>query len=77
MTELESLARVLIVIGLLIVFLGAILLLAGKVPFLGRLPGDIVIQRDNVSFFFPVVTMIILSVVLSIILSLIGLLFRR
>lgn len=77
MTEFENFARVLILFGLLIVFLGVILLLAGKVPFLGRLPGDIVIQRDNVSCFFPIATMIILSILLSIILSLVSLLFRR
>ena len=77
MTEFENFARVLILFGLLIVFLGVILLLAGKVPFLGRLPGDIVIQRDNISCFFPIATMIILSILLSIILSLVSLLFRR
>ncbi|MCL5958907.1 MAG: DUF2905 domain-containing protein [Chloroflexi bacterium] len=76
-TEFEGFGRILIVVGLLIVFLGLILLLAGKVPFLGRLPGDILIQRDNVSCFFPIATMIILSILLSIILSLISLFLRR
>ncbi len=77
MAEFEGFARILIIIGLLIVFLGLILLLMGRVPFLGRLPGDIFIQRDNVSCFFPIVTMIILSILLSIILSLISLFLRR
>lgn len=77
MYEFEGFGRLLILVGLLIVFLGLLLLLFGRVPFLGRLPGDIMFQRDNVSCFFPIVTMIILSIVLSIILSLISLLLRR
>ncbi len=77
MPEFESLGRILLLIGLLIVVLGAVLLLAGRIPVLGRLPGDILIQRDNVSCWFPIATMIILSILLSIILSLVSLFFRR
>jgi len=60
--------KFLIITGLVIIVLGAILMLAGKVPFLGRLPGDIIIERKNFTFYFPLATSIILSVVLTLIL---------
>jgi hypothetical protein len=62
----------LLLIGVTLVFLGGVLLLAGKVPFLGRLPGDIVIERKNFTFYFPLATSILLSIVLTLILSLFG-----
>jgi len=56
-------------VGLVMVLLGGILLLvssfAGKVPWLGRLPGDIYIERGSWRFYFPLGTSILLSVVLS------------
>jgi len=61
-----SLGRMLIVFGLLLVVIGAILIFAPKIPLLGRLPGDIVIRRENFTFYFPVATCIILSILLSI-----------
>jgi len=61
--------------GLLI--LGGLVWLAGKVPFLGHLPGDIRIQRDNVSCFFPITTMILVSIVLTVILNLVLRLLRK
>jgi hypothetical protein len=53
------------------------LLLIGKVPGLGRLPGDIVIQRDNLSCVFPIVTSIILSILLTVLLNVILRLINR
>jgi len=49
---------------------GALLWVLGRVPYLGRLPGDIYIRRGNASFYFPLATCIILSLVVSVILSL-------
>lgn len=69
----EGLGKLLIVVGLVLVIAGVALQLAGKVPWLGRLPGDISIQRENFSFYFPVTTCIVLSVVLSLLFWL----FRR
>jgi len=60
-----DLGKTLIVIGLVIVAVGGVLLLAGRVPWLGRLPGDIYIQRGNFSFYFPVVTSLLVSVLLT------------
>jgi len=68
----ESLGRMLLLIGVTLVLLGGVLLLAGKVPFLGRLPGDIVIERKNFTFYFPLATSILLSIVLTLLLSLFG-----
>jgi uncharacterized membrane-anchored protein YitT (DUF2179 family) len=71
---LNDIGKLLIVFGVILVILGATFMLAGRLPWLGRLPGDIYIQRRNVTFFFPLTTSILLSLVLSLLLSL---LFRR
>ena len=59
--------KILIIFGGTLLILGALLTLGGKITWLGRLPGDIVIQRDNFSFYFPLTTCILLSIVLSMI----------
>ena len=60
--------RMLIVAGLALAALGVLVTFADRLPFkLGRLPGDIVIQRGNGTFYFPVVTCVIVSVVLSLV----------
>ena len=61
-----GLGRLLVIFGLLLVVIGAIFIFAPKIPWIGRLPGDIVIRRGNFTFYFPVVTCIILSILLSI-----------
>ncbi|HEY7586855.1 MAG TPA: DUF2905 domain-containing protein [Candidatus Deferrimicrobiaceae bacterium] len=58
--------KLLIVIGLFMVGAGILLLLSDKIPWLGRLPGDITVKRDNFTFFFPLATCILISVILSI-----------
>lgn len=63
--------KVLILIGLFIVLLGAVILVGGKIPLLGKLPGDIHIRKPGVSFHFPIVTCFLLSVLLTILLNLI------
>ncbi len=70
MGEFGNLGRLLVVMGLVIVVIGAFLMLLGRVPFLGRLPGDIRIQRDNVTCFIPLATMILLSLLLTLIINL-------
>jgi hypothetical protein len=72
MDHLEPLGRALVVIGLFITVLGAIMILTPRVPWLGRLPGDIVIQRDDLTIYIPITTMLVVSVVLSVVLNLIG-----
>jgi hypothetical protein len=69
---MSELGRALIVLGILVAVIGVVLVLVGRVPWLGRLPGDIHVQRDNWSFYFPLGTSILLSVVLTLVLWLIG-----
>ena len=73
---MSDLGKILIGFGVLMVVVGGVLLLAGslfgKVPWLGRLPGDIHVQRGNWSFYFPLATSILLSIVLSLLLWLFG-----
>ena len=73
MSDMHDIARMLVVFGLLIAFVGLALMLVGRVPWLGRLPGDIHIQRGNFTFYFPLMTSILLSIALSLLLWL----FRR
>ncbi|MFZ5799989.1 MAG: DUF2905 domain-containing protein [Candidatus Omnitrophota bacterium] len=68
MNELSNLGRFLVIIGLTVTGLGLLLSLLGKVSWIGRLPGDIYIQKKNFSFYFPLATSILLSAVISLIL---------
>ncbi len=68
---LKTLGNVLIVSGILIVILGIILKLSGKFKWIGKLPGDIVIQKGNFSFYFPLATCLLASLILSLLLYLI------
>ena len=65
---MAGLGKTLIYLGLLLVVIGLILSLAGKLPWLGHLPGDISIERERFSFYFPLATCIIISVILSLVL---------
>ena len=71
---MREMGKVLLGFGLVMVVIGGGLLIAGnlwgRVPWLGRLPGDIYIQRDTWRFYFPLTTSILISIVLSLIVSL-------
>ena len=69
---LDDLGKVLVGFGVLIAAIGGMLVLAGRVPWIGRLPGDIHIQRGNFTFYFPLATSLLLSVVLTLIFYLVG-----
>ncbi len=69
---MDSLGKMLILFGIVLVVLGGLLLLTGKIPFLGRLPGDIIIRREHWSFYFPLTTSILISILLTLIFSLFG-----
>ena len=64
--------KVLIAFGLLIALAGLMLVLVGRVPWIGRLPGGIHAQRGNVTFYLPLATSLLLSVVLTLLLYLLG-----
>ena len=73
---MRDLGKLLLGFGALMVLLGLILIaagnLSGKVPWLGRLPGDIHIERGNWSFYFPLATCLVISIVLTLLFSLFG-----
>ena len=73
---MSELGKILLGFGLVMVLLGGVLLaagtLSGKVPWLGRLPGDIYVDRGNWKFYFPLTTSIIISIVLTLIFSFLG-----
>jgi hypothetical protein len=69
---MNELAKGLILLGAVLIAVGLILLFFQKVPFLGKLPGDILIKRGNFTFFFPLATSIVVSLLISLILYLIG-----
>ena len=68
-----NVGRILMIAGAAMLILGALFTLGARLPWLGRLPGDIVIERPNFRFYFPIAT----SIVISIILSLLAAAFRR
>lgn len=73
MGDISPFAKALIGVGLLIAAAGALLLLLGnKLPWLGRLPGDIVIKRENFAVYFPLATSIIVSLALTLLFWLFG-----
>ena len=63
-----GLGKTLISLGIVLVIVGAIIVLAGKLPWLGHLPGDIAIERDRFSFYFPLASCILVSVIVSLVL---------
>ncbi len=70
---MTPLGRLLILVGILFVVAGLLLSFGAKIPYLGRLPGDIRIQRENFTFYFPLTTSILISLLFSLLLWL----FRR
>jgi hypothetical protein len=73
----DSLGKMLLVVGVVIAVVGAGIMLAGKVPFLGSLPGDLSFERDGTRVSIPIVTSIVLSIVLTVVLNLVFGIFSR
>ena len=70
--ELQPLGRALVFFGVILTSFGLVLLTAPKVPWLGRLPGDILIQREQFSFYLPLTSCLLASLLLSLLLWLVG-----
>lgn len=64
---MQEIGKTLMLFGVVLIGVGLLLVFANKIPFLGRLPGDIVIEKKNFTFYFPVVTSILVSLILSVI----------
>lgn len=62
---MDSIPKFLILFGLIIFLFGVLLLFLGKMPFFGKLPGDILIHKKNVVIYFPLTTSLILSILLT------------
>lgn len=71
--ELHQAGRYLIYAGIFLLVLGVLFLFGDKIPYIGKLPGDIYIKKKNFTFYFPIVT----SIILSLLISLIIYLFRK
>jgi hypothetical protein len=67
---MSDLGRFLVIVGGILLILGLVLWLGPRIPWLGKLPGDITYKRDNFTFYFPLGTCILLSVILTLILYL-------
>ena len=65
MSELQPLGRLLIVLGIGLVVAGLLLSFGGRIPWLGRLPGDIVVERPGFRFYLPLATSVLLSLLLT------------
>jgi len=67
----ESLGRMILYIGILLVLIGGFFILMGKIPWFGRLPGDIIYRRGGVTVFFPITTMVLVSIVLTLLMNIV------
>jgi len=65
MVGLGALGKLLILLGVLIIVIGLLLLVGEKIPWIGKLPGDIIIRKEKFSFYFPITTCIIISIILT------------
>ena len=70
MADIGSIGKLLLVAGLVLAGVGLLVMVAGRIPFLGRLPGDIYVQRGNFTFYFPLLTSILLSILLTVLVNL-------
>jgi hypothetical protein len=67
---MNDIGKSLIIVGIAVVLLGVLLNISSKVPFIGKLPGDILIKKDGFTFYLPLTSSIIISLILSLILKL-------
>jgi len=74
--DLQGIGKILILGGAFLAFLGLLLFFWQRIPFLGKISGDIFLQKGGFQFFFPIITCIIISIVLTIIMNLVFRLFR-
>lgn len=72
MDGLGAFGKVLIILGIIIIAIGGLFMFGNKIPFIGRLPGDIVVHKKNFHFYFPLTTSIIISIILSLIMWLLS-----
>ena len=69
---IQHIGKTLLAAGMILAAIGGLLLVAGRISWLGRLPGDIIIQKKNFTFFFPLATSILVSILLTLVFWLLG-----
>ena len=72
MFDVSGIGKSLLIIGLVIAGIGVLFLLGGKIPWIGRLPGDFYYKGKNFTFYFPLATSIVISIILTIIIMFIN-----
>ena len=70
---MNPVAKILIIAGIILIIVGILWGIGGRFFNLGRLPGDIVVEKENMKFYFPIMTSIVISIVLSVVMYLIRL----
>jgi hypothetical protein len=66
---MSAMGKLLIILGIVLIVIGLLFMLGDKIPYIGRLPGDIIIKRERFSFYFPITTSIIISIILTLLFS--------
>ena len=74
--DMNEMAKMIMLAGAGLFFVGLLFYFGSRLPWFGQLPGDIVVKRDNFTFFMPLGTMLLVSVLLTIVVNVIGRLFR-
>ncbi len=69
---IQQIGKVILAVGVVCIAIGAVLMLSGRIPWLGKLPGDVYIQKKNVTFYFPLATSILISILLTLLFWLFG-----
>jgi len=69
---MNTLGKMLLLFGGLLVVMGLVLTFADKIPWIGKLPGDVLVRKGNFEFYFPIATCLLLSLILTIFFSLFG-----
>ncbi len=67
-----ELAKVMILIGAVLIVVGLVILFFPRLPFVGKLPGDILVKKEHFTFYFPLATSIVISIIISLVLYLIN-----
>lgn len=67
--SMPAMGKMLIIAGIILILAGLAFLFADKIPFLGRLPGDIYVKKERFSFYFPITTSIVVSIILTVLFS--------
>ena len=69
---IQHIGKMLLLIGIIVAAIGGLLIIAGRISWFGRLPGDILIQKKNFTFYFPLATSVLISIVLTLLFWLLG-----